>query len=614
MSLFPTIFQLPLRLFGLKYIPAVPVDLAGVVKTLFKLDGRAQETQQAIQSLTGIYTIGDVNGTAYNFLFGGQPADAAAGEARERLRDLLSANPLAAGKAFADRVMEKAHEVSSFVSPVTQKKGALTALSLDRPEQFSMSWTCLPDVVAVGEPFLARFTASLSDAERATAEFWPTIAEFGLPFNLIMPRKLRETDEAGLRRLFGDAFSAEMQQHLAAGRLYGIDLRIFAALDPHEVDGFVRFTPSTYTLLTQNEAKELRPVAVRVTGKDDNGMQIFTRPGATDSAWLYALQAAKTSVTVYGIWLGHVYHWHVVTAPMQMTLINSMPNDHPISHLLRPQSNYLIPFDDVLLVLWREIAPPTSVSSGLEFLKLMNVFARDRQFFDDDPGNTLQNLGIDEADFTDPNFDGGKPWNRYPLVRPLLEIWDACKKYVDVFVENTYPGDKAVADDGDLQKWIRKSGDKDDGNVRGLPSMNTREALANVLTSLIYRTVAHGTSRLYRAANPGLSFVANFPPCLQNATIPEPDSQFDTKTLLTYLPKTGTIGLMVNFLFTFSFSVPYVSLVPVAGVETNLFFGNDSKEPRNQALIRLRQDIMRILKEIEPETPQFFQWPLNIET
>jgi Lipoxygenase len=530
MSLFPDIFKLPLRLFGLKDIPAVPVDLAGVVETLIKLDVRAKETQQAIQGLTGTYTIGETTALAYRFLFGDQAADEAVADARERLRGVLSANPLAAGKTFTDKVPEEGDDLFGLARAPAQRMGELTALSLDRPEQFSISWTCLPDVVSVGKPFLSRFAGSLSDAERATADFWPTIADFGLPFNLILPKKLGQTDEAELQELFGDALDSVARQKLAAGRIYGIDLRIFAELDPHEVDGFVRFTPSTYTLLLQNDAKELRPVAVRVTGKNGNGAQVFTRPGATDSAWLYALQAAKTSVTVYGIWLGHVYHWHIVTAPMQMTLINCLPKDHPISQLLRPQSNYLITFDDVLLVLWREIAPPTSVSSSFEFLKLMNAFAKDRQFLDDDPRNTLRNLGIDQADFTDPNVDGGKPWNRYPLVRRLLDIWDACNTYVGVFVDKTYQSDQAVADDRELQEWSKKSSDEDGGNVRGLPAVNTRNRLASVLTSLVFRIVAHGTSRLFRGANPALSFVANFPPCLQNATIPEPSSQFDTKT------------------------------------------------------------------------------------
>ena len=53
-----------------------------------------------------------------------------------------------------------------------------------------------------------------------------------------------------------------------------------------------------------------------------------------DKAWLYALQAAKTSITVWGIWLGHVYHWHIVTAAMQMTMYNHLPAGHPLWPLL----------------------------------------------------------------------------------------------------------------------------------------------------------------------------------------------------------------------------------------------------------------------------------------
>ena len=62
----------------------------------------------------------------------------------------------------------------------------------------------------------------------------------------------------------------------------------------------------------------LTPLAVRVVAQDN--AVAYSARSASPGAWLYALQAAKTSVTVYGIWLGHVYHWHLVTAAMQMTM------------------------------------------------------------------------------------------------------------------------------------------------------------------------------------------------------------------------------------------------------------------------------------------------------
>ena len=70
--------------------------------------------------------------------------------------------------------------------------------------------------------------------------------------------------------------------------------------------------------------------------------------------------------------------------------------------------------------------------------------------------------------------------------------------------------------------------------------------MKQVLTSLVYRITVHGSSRLNRAANPAVTFVGNFPPTLQKTDIPKPTESFDTTKLLTYLPKTGTIGLMMN--------------------------------------------------------------------
>ena len=43
------------------------------------------------------------------------------------------------------------------------------------------------------------------------------------------------------------------------------------------------------------------------------------------------------------------------------------------------------------------------------------------------------------------------------------------------------------------------------------------------------------------AANPGFSFVGNFPPCLQKEEIPPTDVSLETEELFEYLPKTGTI-------------------------------------------------------------------------
>jgi len=131
------------------------------------------------------------------------------------------------------------------------------------------------------------------------------------------------------------------------------------------------------------------------------------------------------------------------------------------------------------------------------------------------PG-TLQ--GITEADFRLKT-----PWDQYPVVAFLLAVWDRVETYVTSFVEATYAHDAAVAAHSALQTWISTSSAAGGANIAGLPEkMASRAASTSVLTSLLYRITAHGVSRLNSTANPALTFVANFPHCLQISDIPVP--------------------------------------------------------------------------------------------
>ena len=601
MSLFDGIDHLPLRLFGLKHIPAVPIELDGLVDTLLKLRDRAEETEPARQGLSNRYTIGGVTADAITFLYG-DGSDVAQQDALIDLLEVASHRPTRIAAALLGllaRIEDKAR-VTTPRSP--------SALPLDEPDQWSISWTNYHDVYRDALPQLPAWASTLTDPEEASRQFWPTIARYGFAYNLLLPQKV--DDAAALKRHFGERWEEDWESAAASGALYLIDLSIFASLRTDTVSGFDRFTPSTMTLLRQDPvSKTLTPVAVRVAGHDDRGARLFTRAGASDSAWLYALQAAKTSITVYGIWLGHVYHWHIVTASMLMTMNNSLPKDHPLYLMLAPQSNYLIQFDEILLLLWDFIAPPSSVGSPLSFLRLTDRFAEGRSYFDDDPKTTLRHLGIEQADFS-----WQQPWDQYPIVADYLTIWQAAEDYVGRVVNASYADDRAVAGDRALQKWMAAAGSEHHGNIRGLPEMNDRHALCRVLTSLLYRIVAHGSSRLNAAANPALTFVANFPPCLQDGSIPAPEATFDTRKLLAYLPRTGTIGLMVTFYFTFVFSTPYVPLIPKDGVEADLFFPGGPGEPRNQALIAFRRKMIEFMQGFQPAVPQIHQWPMNIET
>ncbi len=599
-----TISRVPLLQDLFPNLPAVPIaSWLELLDTLFKLATRGAQTVQAKQGLTTTFTINGVTDVAYTFLYGGTTATQTKAAT---LAQSLQENKSADVSDLFDKVLrEGGDSIDSEVATRTGKPA-----SLDDPKQFSISWTTFPGVYQAALPLLRDWASSLVDADSATAHFWPMIAKYGFAYNLLIAEKVTPPKVDALRSKFQAIWTNTLDASSAAGRLYVIDMNRFEAFEPEIVNGATRFTPATVTLLTQDaRTKALTPVAILVSGYQGRGRQLFTRATATDGAWLYALQAAKTSITVFGVWLGHVYHWHLVTAAMQMTMLNTFPADHLIYQLLAPQSKYAIPFANVLLLFWSQIAPPTSISNALQFLKLANDYGAERSYFDDDPKTILASFGLVEADFT-----VTKPWDQYPIVQRLLAVWDLAEAYVTTFVQESYKTDQSVANDPLLQAWIKASSAPDEGNIRGLPTMNSQTAVARVLTSLIYRITVHGISRLNPTANPALTFTANFPHCLQLADIPAPSHPIDTKPLLAYLPNTETISEAVNFYFTFVFSPPYEPFIPLAGMDPALFFPGGDTDPRNRALIQLRKGMVDFINEYEPECPQRFQWPLNIET
>ena len=82
----------------------------------------------------------------------------------------------------------------------------------------------------------------------------------------------------------------------------------------------------------------------------------------------------------------------------------------------------------------------------------------------------------------------------------------------------------------------------------------------------------HGAGSLTPSVNPALSFISNFPPCLQSADLPQPGDVLTKKDLLERMPHTGTMGGMTTFYFTFVYSPPYEPLIPADGVDHDPVF------------------------------------------
>jgi hypothetical protein len=614
--------------------------LEEILDTVSKLIARGQYLIQSKDGLSIEYTLNNVTATAERFMLGTEEQVQQAAD----LRGLLTLIESFLGKVFtnpihADRIASALADLRAKVErrlalPATPyvavSAGATSAsaatvtvridtpnadpdysaFTLEDPAQYAMTWTTFEDAYRNGFPHVAEYSAAITDANEATRQFWLTLRSSALPYSLFVLQRLTPATAMPFQNNFGTSWLPEYEDLLGKGMLYGIDMTIFSGFDPQQdTNGTLRFTPSTMALLAMDDRKNLVPIAVYVADpKNINDAQTYV---PSSPAWIYGLLAVKTSLTVHGIWLGHVYTQHIVTAAMQMATLNTLPPCNIIYQLLAPQSQYTITFDLVLLLAWSNLSPPTSISDSGKFLTLCNKFSATHDFFSTDPASTLARLNLDSADFTDPSIDD-QPWNLYPNVQKVLQVWQMTADYVGAVVDSGYATDAAVAADVDLANWISAASGA--GNVAGLPRMDSKSALKAVATSVLYRITFHGMGRLRSIGTPLPTFAPNYPPCLQSTTIPDPQAPLSTADLLrTYLPNTGSLGKLVSFYDIFSFSAPYIPVVPYKGPEDELFFDQAVHPAANQALIQFRNTIQSVIRTLQPDWAQIGQWPRNIE-
>jgi hypothetical protein len=608
-----------------------------IVDTLDKLIARGQYLIQAKDGLSIPFTLNNITATAERFMLGTESQVQLAAD----LRGLLTLIESFLSKVFTDSL--DASRIDSAFTSLRAKVDAwlafraetfaphltaagdgrfamtptagpsdqddYSAFAMEEPGQFSMAWTTFEDAFRKGYPHIAEYSAAITDPQEATRQFWPMLRSTALPYNLFVLQKLTAANVSTFQHNFETGWSAKYDELLEAGRLYGIDMTIFSDLEPQQLtNGTQRFTPSTMTLLEMDDRKNLNPIAVYVADpRNMNHVQIYT---PSSPAWIYGLQAAKTSLTVHGIWLGHVYTQHLVTASMQMTMLNTLPVTNIVYQLLSPHCNYTIAFDLTLLLGWSSLSPPTSISDTGKFLTICNRFSATHDFFATDPLTKLAWSNLDANDFTDPSMDE-QQWNLYPNVQMILGLWQMTADYVAAVVDLGYPTDAAVAADADLANWIDAASSPSGGNVVGLPRMASKDALKAVLTSILYRIVFHGIGRLRSVGSPVPTFAPNYPPCLQSTTIPDPQAPLPTSELLKkYLPNAGTLGQLISFYDIFAYTAPYVPIIPYKGSDDELFFQNPIA---NQALIKFRTQLANIIRTLQPDWVQIGQWPRNIE-
>ena len=359
------VHRMPLELLGLgglSRMPAIPLpSVQDFVDAVFRLQSKEEQRQVPVDALTNAFTLG-------------------AGTARART---------ASARTFL------------------YEDGEPAEYSLDLPSQFGLGWTTRTQVDARATPLAPEFAEALTTEDAGTTEFWLNVSRYWCPFGIAPIKIVTDDDIPRFRTLLGtDWDDVTMLPLLATNSLFVIDMTIFAEMDPPSQE-MPLFTPATlafFSLDTGPGNANLRrdttgapmpaftPFLIQVSDGTNTQVYRTTPPDlVTPNAWLYALQALKASTTVWGIWLGHVYRYHIVTAAMQMTMVQRLAPLHPVRQVLGFQSKHLIGFDAVLLMDWT-FQPPTSAETSIQFLQLTDAFAANRSFLPTTPRPCLPRL------------------------------------------------------------------------------------------------------------------------------------------------------------------------------------------------------------------------------
>ena len=115
-----------------------------------------------------------------------------------------------------------------------------------------------------------------------------------------------------------------------------------------------------------------------------------------------------------------------------------------------------------------------------------------------------------------------------------LMYWSALKKYIDAAVRSVYLSNDQVTDDEELMAMLYELGDPDRGAMPGMPTVRTRAALVELLTSVVFTATAQHSSVNYGQED----FYAMVPnrPLLMHAAMPLNRSLLSEEYIAKSLP------------------------------------------------------------------------------
>lgn len=316
---------------------------------------------------------------------------------------------------------------------------------------------------------------------------------------------------------------------IAEGRLYMCDYKALESMAEMAPDGMMnKFLYSPIALFYWegdfSDNGKLIPLGIQLRKEGAGGTDIFMPPGSQQvtnpTNWLLA-KAAVQSADAHALeWDAHLGRVHIALIPFSISSERHLHPEHPVLILLRPHLRILLAINNKHDLL---IAPGSYGHLAFQPLHndFMHLISKNYAAWDFDVHNNfreeLSRRRMLDAPIPFPYRDDG------------AHILAAIEKFVSNYVNYYYRTNDRVADDHELQGFIRELLDPDFGRLKDhiehpmVMEIDNRRKLITFLTSIIWTA-----GPLHAVVNyPQWGYMAdprNMPPCLYQEMPPSGDA------------------------------------------------------------------------------------------
>ncbi|XP_072776705.1 polyunsaturated fatty acid lipoxygenase ALOX15B-like isoform X1 [Taeniopygia guttata] len=402
------------------------------------------------------------------------------------------------------------------------------------------SW---PSVEAMGRVFQSFHTPVTEYVVR----HWQEDAFFGEQFlsgvNPVLLRRCRRlppnfpVSEAVVAPSLGPATS--LRREMEAGNIYLADYGVLQGIPTALIDGRPTFVAAPLCLLHQRPNGDLLPLAIQLSQEPGPSAPLFV---PQDPPWLWALAKVWVRSAEFQVHeaLTHLLRSHLLGEVFALATLRRLPPQHPLFKLLVPHTRFTVQigalarrfllnpggvFDRAVALGRRGLL--ALVARGLRALRWRSlVLPRD-----------LRHRGVAATKCHHFGCDATK-------------VWRAIRRFVAALLSLYYPADGAVAQDSELQEWVREIFRRAFlGRPRsGVPSrLETRRDLVTFVTAVIFNC-----SALHAATNSGQFELSAFPPNAPAAMRePPPTSKaaLSEQEFLAALPAMNTTATVLAVLW-----------------------------------------------------------------